>query len=323
MEILADLNDEDSSDSKEVIQTEDVEMTINDSELNGRLALLLSELLEEELHRATSAIEARRSDLHEFIKTRELALSDESVLDELFEEHLNTLPEGQKPNSNPQKYRMFNMWENGVRTELKDKKSELANWVDQPIDKNLIFERCKSRMLTILGHEAKAANLLPNYASTADYRKIYDSDVKSTRKASPNAIMLNISQLNSPIDGIEWISLAKLDSARHSPVYLRFPSGKEMPIESWDEFGAGIANWLIEQGILSYDDCPVSVGQSMMYFIHDNTNYFDTRRFHYIKLLDELFINTSISEMQMVNHIKLLLEQYREDPSQYHIAVKS
>ena len=174
-----------------------------------------------------------------------------------------------------------------------------------------------------MGRKAKSANLLPHYASTADYRKIYDSDVKSTHKASPNAIMLNTSQLNSPVDGIEWISLAKLDSARHSPAYLRLPSGKEIPVESWDGFGAGIANWLIEQGILSYDDCPVSIGQSMMYFIHDNANYFDTRRFHYIGLLDELFINTSISEMQMVNHIKLLLEQYKEDPSQYHIAIKS
>ncbi len=319
IEDAADMDDEDSSVSQDVIQTEDVEMTNNDNSLDQRLASLLRELLEEELHRVTSAIEYRRRGLQEFIKTRELALSDESDLDELFEKHLNTLPQDQKPKSNPQKYRMFNTWEGSLRAELVDKKNELANWADQPIDKNLIFERSKSRVLTVLSREANSANLLLRN----DSARIYDSDLKSTAKTSLNSVIYKPSRLNSPNDGLEWISLAKLDSARQSPVYLKFPSGKEIPVESWDRFGAGIVNWLIERDILSYNDCPVSIGQSMMYFIHDNTSYFDTRRFHYIKLLDELYMNTSISEIQMVNHIKLLLEQYREDPAQYHVAVKN
>ena len=267
-------------------------MTINDSELNSRLASLLKELLEEELHRVVSAAESKRRDLQGFIKTRELVLSDESLLDELFENHLNNLPENLKPNSNPQKYRMFSKWEFDIKSELDDKKNELEHWIGQPLDTDLILERSRSRVLTILSREAKSANLLLHNASVTDYRKVDDSSKKSTSKASFNSITRENSQSNSPLDRIEWISLAKLDSARQSPTYLKFPSGKEISVDSWDKFGAGIVNWLIEQGILSYNDCPVSIGQSMMYFIHDNTNYFDTRRFHYIKLLDELYMNT-------------------------------
>ena len=301
MEVLADLDDEGSSNSKEVIQIEDAGMTINDSELNSRLASLLSELLEEELHRITSAVEARRSDLHEFIKTRELALSDESVLDGLFEEHLNTLPEGQKPKSNPQKYRMFSEWEDGLRTELADKRTELARLESQPIDKQGIFNSARDRTLSVLKRESETAGLL-----------------------SDGEIETSLSPLHS---NTGWLSLTdkKLDTDGRNPSYLRFPSGKEISINSgyWADFIAEIVNWLIQKGKLSSEDCPISVGRSKKYFINTTPYQSDNSRFRSRRdLLGGMHVNTSFSGKQSVANSNNLLRKFGEDPSKFYIKLQ-
>ena len=81
MEALAELNDEDR------------EMPTYNSELDDRLALVIKDLLEEERLNAMN----KPNVLREFIKTRETELSDDAVLDELFEEHLAALPANEKP----------------------------------------------------------------------------------------------------------------------------------------------------------------------------------------------------------------------------------
>ena len=85
MEVLAELNDEDQ------------EMPTYNSELDDRLASLLNDLLEEERRRVMGAAQDKQNNLRELIKVRNGGLSDESVLEELFEEYLTTLPTSQKP----------------------------------------------------------------------------------------------------------------------------------------------------------------------------------------------------------------------------------
>lgn len=289
MQELAELNDEDQ------------EMPTYNSKLDDRLASLLNELLEEELRRVMGTVEDRRNDLRGFIETRDLELSDESVLDELFEEYLNFLPESQKPTNNPQKYRMFSEWEGGLRAELADKRTELTRLESQPIDKQAIFNSARDRTLSVLKRESETAGLI-----------------------SDGEIETSLSPLH-PNTG--WLSLTdkKLDTDGRNPSYLRFPSGKEVSINSsyWADFIAEIANWLIEKGKLSSEDCPVSVGRSKKYFINTTPYQPDNSRFRARRdLLDGMHVNTSFSGKQAIANSSNLLRKFGEDPSQFYIKLQ-
>lgn len=102
---------------------EDGKMTIDD-----RLTSLLRELLEEERWRAAGPSEDRRNKLREFIKKRDAELSDESILDNLFEEYLSSFPVSQRPQTIVQKYRLYTQWEGNLRTELANKRNNWQIW---------------------------------------------------------------------------------------------------------------------------------------------------------------------------------------------------
>ena len=99
-------------------------------ELSNRLAGLFKELLEQERRSVTGASDDRQCELLEKIERRETELNDDEELDE---------------------------W--------KDELDELKN---QPIDKPLIFNSAKNKAMSLLQHETRVADLLPEPLESKD-----------------------------------------------------------------------------------------------------------------------------------------------------------
>ena len=295
METLADLDDEGRPNSRYSVQSEDAEMTIHDNELDNRLASLLKELLDEERR----LIMNKPNDLREFIKRRETELSDDSVLDELFEEYLATLPTDQKPKSNPQERRMFVEWESGLRTELSDKRNELGQLENRPIDPRAIFDGVRGRVLSVLEHESTLMGLFSHRSS--DSNEMYP--------------------INSSIPDTDRISLAEFNVSKGAenprPAYLEFPSGEMVEVVYWRSFLVELANYLIRKGSLTTMDCPVP-----SVFTSPNTpNLIVNRMDSSVRreLSNGTFINVNMSLDRSIKQARYLLGRYSEDPSQFHM----
>ena len=146
-------------DEGPVIPVPDSSVTV--AGLNGRLFELLKELLEEERLVATRADEKRQHELRQAIEAREKQMTDESLLESVFENYISSLPTHQRPQTNPQKYRMFTEWEGGLQEEVASLRNELARLKDKPVDKQLIFSGVEDRVTNLLRRAAQSVLLLP------------------------------------------------------------------------------------------------------------------------------------------------------------------
>ena len=137
------------------------EYTPIEDDLANRLSALLKELLETERQSVMGAANERRDELCRLIKQRETELSNEVELERLFESYLEDLPIDKRPLSNLQKWRMFGNWEITLKSELSGWKNELAELKNRPIDKRLIFNSTRNKVMYLLQCTAQAAGLLP------------------------------------------------------------------------------------------------------------------------------------------------------------------
>ncbi|MCY4082958.1 MAG: DEAD/DEAH box helicase family protein [Caldilineaceae bacterium] len=152
----------------ELVKLEDEEQlvpmpgtSVSDSGLNGRLFELFKELLEEEKAIATGEDEKRQLELQKAIETREMQMADETLLESAFEAYLSSLSTDQHPQNNPQKYRMFTEWENGLRKETESLKIELARLKVKPLDKQLVFRGAEDRVMSLFRRSAQSVHLVP------------------------------------------------------------------------------------------------------------------------------------------------------------------
>ena len=139
-----------------------------DDDLDNRILGLLKEMLGQERLKVVGADEERQHELRTAIEERETQLVDEFLLDNLFEDHIAHLTVNQRPESNPQKYRLFTTWEDHLRLELDGWKNELARLESKPIDKPLIFDRAKDRAMGLLRRASQGIELLPDAKGTVN-----------------------------------------------------------------------------------------------------------------------------------------------------------
>lgn len=88
-------------------------------------------------------------------------MNDNSTLDELFSDSLNTLPDDQRPRSSIDRSRLHVEWHDHFTKELAGWKKELTGLKNQPIGKHLILNRGRERRMKLFRREAKIAGLLP------------------------------------------------------------------------------------------------------------------------------------------------------------------
>ena len=130
-------------------------------ELASELAVLLKQLLDQERRSVSSADDKRRNELHRKIQECETALEDEAELERRFGRYLDGLPDGERPENNPQKWRMFGEWENKLKEELGGWVKDLDELEKRPLDKQKVFTSAESKVLHVLRRVAQDAGMLP------------------------------------------------------------------------------------------------------------------------------------------------------------------
>ena len=88
-------------------------------------------------------------------------MATDSENDKLFENYLAILPLSERPQTGPQKYRLYNEWEAGLKQELTRWRDELAALGSQTVDGQLVFNNARERLLRLFEAEAREAGLLP------------------------------------------------------------------------------------------------------------------------------------------------------------------
>ena len=224
-----------------------------------------------------------------------------------FEEYLSSFPVSRRPQTIVQKYGLYTQWERNLRAELANKRNELADLENKPVDSRAVFTSSQDRVLSLLTHEAEALGLF-------SYRR---------------SAVTGVSPQNRSLRSAGWIPLTdtKFDPTGKTPALLKFPSGEDVAINSWSTSLVEIANWLIRKGKLSRKDCPVPHGKAKKAKICliNTTPYHPNggKRFAGKRdLLDGMYINTNFNAKNIFSHSSGLLHRFGEDPSQFHIKLK-
>ena len=142
-------------------ELKELAMLANDDELSPHRDPFLKNFLEEERHRVGGVGEVRKEELSSFIGVRGAELADDAELGKLFENYLDTLPTAERPQTFPQKSRRYTEWEGNIRRELAEWRDELAGLEDQPLDKQLVYNNARDRLMRLFEAEAIEAGLLP------------------------------------------------------------------------------------------------------------------------------------------------------------------
>ena len=121
----------------------------------------LKNFLEEELRRFGGASDRRKEELRLMIEVRHSQLADDNELAELFEIYLAELPDSERPQTFPQKSRLYSKWEGSIRQELAECREELSRLESFVVDGQQVFDSAKDRLMQLLEAEAQEAGLIP------------------------------------------------------------------------------------------------------------------------------------------------------------------
>ena len=275
--------------------------------------LFLKNFLEEEQRRVAGGAEERKDELRAFIQVGGSELADDNELDRLFENYLAKLPVEERPQTRPQERRLFNEWEGALKEELAERRRELATLESQSIDGQLIFNNARDRLMQLFEAEARDAGLFPQKRTQEMPRQ--ESDEKSSSPASldPYAWMTFVQ--------VQERSQKKLINGNSTkPEILRNPGGVEVPINSWGDLLLETAEWLIREGLLTKEVCPVRLNRANRYLVHVEPIHPSGKNFGFSKELSNgLHMELKFDVKNLVRHCRLLLEQFGRDAGQFHV----
>ena len=317
-EQVCDLCHYDAHIQAQLPATEDLKelaMLADDDELSPRRDSFLKNFLEEEGRRVGGAAEERKDRLRSMIEVRELELADDNELGKLFESHIVTLPAAERPQSDPQKHRLYVNWEDNQRRELANWKDELTRLEAQTVDGQLVYDNARERLMRLLESEARWLGLLPG---TPTSEKILRTSLNEPDSLGPN-------------DSSEWMTFnlltehfkaGAIDGASAKPGHFRGPGNFESPVDSWADLLLETAEWLIREGLLSKDQCPVKGrGMKSRYLIHETPRHPSGRQFFYKAkpLSNGLYLERQFDPQHMVQYCGELVEKFGGDPAQFRV----
>ena len=258
--------------------------TVVDGEMAGRLAEALKELLEQETQIVVRNQEARTEELVHWIRERESLLSDDGIVVAAFNEHLQGLPEKERPQGQFQWSVKMVEWVRSLEQELDVWKTELTHLESQPINKSLIFGSAKSKAIGILLGEAEKLEVLPESGGAP-------------------------SESNADTPQGDWHSLSTVSDTDGKPVSLRTPGEGEpdISVTTWTALLIEVAEWLVRKGLIANEGIRTEAGRSMIVGDvpeHPSGNKFRTAK----KLSNGMYLEASINAAQMVRRAAYLVE---------------
>ena len=285
-------------DREDVIPDEDFEI---DDDMAGRLKALFGELLETEREAIAHDEDDRCNELRGLIEQRESVLNDgDQLLDALFNEYIDALPEMERPQGREQESRAFVNWVDNLRAERGKWRNELKELESRPVNKQAIFNSARS----------KANHLLRQVAEVMDLWE------KTNGPYPPPP---------PPREG-NWYKLSELDKTvpitGKKPLALRFPNNKEEPTNSWKTIYISVVKWLFNEKPLLLNNIP---GELKKFFHPKETQWISKKgRVHLTttELSNGLFLFTCLSGKDIVLNAIAFIQAFGEDPAQFEVQLR-
>ena len=122
-----------------------------------------------------------------------------------------------------------------------------------------------------------------------------------------------------------WLSLRDFSvrDGKNCPPKLRLPTGEEKDIRNWRGILIETTEWLIRNGALTLDKCPVSAGhREPNCLINLAPEHKDGRRFpSNLRLSNGLYLNLHHSAHDIVVKSRAMIEELGRDPASVHVQV--
>ena len=253
-----------------------------DEELADYLGPGLKRLLEGELELAKAERGRRVAELREQVASATSRLEDDDLLDRSYEEHLGTLPEGERPRNLRQRSRLYVEYEKSLESSLIDWRRELESLENQSIDDRAILERARQKVLHLLRREGLALELDP-YA---------DADRGAT-------------VMPTEAGAESWRSLDSLREMPSSPVAVGFPDGVDVRVSSGVALYRAIIEWLIVEGKLAEP-----VDPRLRRWLRED------RRSQ--QLSNGMWLFTNLTQAKILENARLFVAACGDDPSRFH-----
>ena len=254
-------------------------MLADDDELSPDRDPFLKNMLEEERLRLVGWAEGRKEELQVFVEIRESELADEEGLDRVYENYLATLSAGERPQTRSHERRLFNGWRSSRENELAEWKKEMETLESELVDGQLIFDNARDRLVRLRGAEARDAGLLPPRRTQRVDVQGQDEEYPGTASLDPEGWM-PFAQIK------QWAQKKLVSGLSTKPTRLRDGRGVEKAVSKWSDILLETAKWLIREGLLTKDVCPVLAEQrAKRYLVHIEPTHSTNDRFKYPRRL--------------------------------------
>ncbi len=274
----------------------------------------LRNILDEERRRLYGTVDDRRDELHLAVRQLESDLANEMAMYRRFQQYIESLPDEQRPSSMPQLQTAYTKWENNRKAELENLKTELATLQAQPIDGQLILSNAQDRILQLLEAEAVAAGLIQGAPS----------QVRAPQSPSEHETMPHTPDANG------WVTFTELAESCRSlsqrdisflPQRLKYPQGNEVQVSTWSGFIEETAEWLIREGLLTKDHCPVVVeGMHDRCLINSRPVHPNGRYFRRItRLSNGLYLEANLYSRDAALYCAPMVKELGKDPAQFRV----
>ena len=141
--------------------------------------------------------------------------------------------------------------------------------------------------------------------------------------ATSTPIQTTVQNVPVPPDA-GWVSLKDfVATPGTTPPKLRFPGGDELQPSNWRGLLIEVAEWLIRDGVLTQDRCPVTVGKNAAYSMvnlqpmHPNGKDFYASH----SLSNGLFLAPHANANNIVHKCRAIMEHLGKDPAMVHVQV--
>lgn len=123
-----------------------------------------------------------------------------------------------------------------------------------------------------------------------------------------------------PSKNSDWVPIKSLKVKKGKrrlppPNAIKFPDSSTKPIRYWVDLLKSVAQYLIEEGKISAQNCPVHQKGSKRYLVHTEPIHATGTEFNNKKKIGKLWLNTDHNAIKILEHARWLLENFNIDPS--------
>ena len=124
-----------------------------------------------------------------------------------------------------------------------------------------------------------------------------------------------------PQDDYEWKPLSDLRPERFasSPTLIRFPDNTTAETKIWKSVLVETVRWLMKGGHLTAEHCPIQATGAARYRVAASPVHPDGQEFVESAQVGELYVETNLNALQVVQATRLLVMRLDQDPSRFHV----